>query len=664
MTVVDDTTAPAPVATDALGRIDVLAGLDGAEITRVQGLVHTAGGTDADTRFVYVGLIEPAKAEVLAYEAGTGPLPERVARVMLLNLGSGEARDLRVSLTTGVVLQDAIVDGSTGQLPILEAEFEIIDPVLQADRAWCAAIEARGLDPLKVISAPLSPGYYENEGESGHRIIRCFGFYRENVEDNIWARPIDGLCAYVDPIGRTVLDVVDYRTFDLPPEVGNFHLADYRGPELSTLKPIEITQPEGPSFSVDGSRIEWANWKLGVSFDAREGLILRQLSFQDQGVDRPVMYRGSIAEMVVPYADPSPTRYWQNYFDTGEYLFGRFANELQLGCDCLGEIHYFDATIADESGAPRTIKNAICMHEEDYGTLWKHNDLFTGSSDVRRQRRLVISFFTTVGNYDYGFYWYLYLDGTIECEAKLTGILFPSAYPGGDYPFASEVAPGVGAPYHQHLFSARLDMTVDGVDNTVVEVDAQRLPMGPGNPYGNAFTTRSTPITSEADGGRIADASVGRTWHITNPGTKNRLGKPTGYVLYPEQTPTLLADPAAGITSRAAYTTKHLWVSAYDQEERYPAGDLVNQNPGGDGLPRYMAADRNLENTDVVLWHTFGLTHFPRPEDWPVMPVDYAKFTLKPHGFFGGNPVLDVPAGTSGHCAMGTGDGGAAGSCH
>ncbi|NKX50787.1 tyramine oxidase, partial [Arthrobacter deserti] len=161
-----------------------------------------------------------------------------------------------------------------------------------------------------------------------------------------------------------------------------------------------------------------------------------------------------------------------------------------------------------------------------------------------------------------------------------------------------------------------------------------------------------------ADGGRLADATVARTWHIINPGRTNRLGRPTGYVLYPEQNPTLLADPSAGITSRAAYTTRHLWVTAYDPEERYPAGDLVNQNPGGDGLPRYMAADRNVENTDVVLWHTFGLAHFPRPEDWPVMPVDYAKFTLKPHGFFDNNPVLNVPAASGGHCAA------PAGGCH
>lgn len=629
----------------------VLASLTAAEISSTKEIVASCVDVDTHSRFVYVGLVEPTKTEVLDYEAGTGPRPDRVVRVMLLNVASGEARDLRVSLHTASVLQNDLIDGADGHLPLLEEEPWLVDPILRGDDEWCAAIEKRGLDPQKVIACALTPGYYENDGEAGHRVIRCLGFYQENPDDSVWARPVDGLCAYVDTIEKSVLGIVDHEMIPVPTETANFHKAEYRGPDLATLKPIEITQPEGPSFTVDGSHVEWANWKFRLGFDAREGLILRQLTFNDDGEDRPVMYRGSIAEMVVPYGDPSPARYWQNYFDTGEYLFGRYANSLRLGCDCLGEIHYFDAVMADANGEPNVIENAICMHEEDYGTLWKHNDMYTGSSDVRRQRRLVISFFTTVGNYDYGFYWYLYLDGKIECEAKLTGVLFPAGYPGEGFAYASEVAPGVGAPYHQHLFSARLDMMVDGVNNTVVEVDAQRVPMGPGNPHGNAFTNKTTVLRSESEGARLADATVARTWHIVNHDRKNRVGRSTGYVLYPEQSPVLLADDQSGIASRAAYTTKHLWVSAYDPEERYPAGDLVNQNPGDDGLPRYMAGNRTLEQADVVLWHTFGVTHFPRPEDWPVMPVDYVKFTLKPHGFFDQNPALNIPETTSKHCA-------------
>jgi primary-amine oxidase len=632
-----------------------LSSLTAAEITATTTILGAAGLVAATTRFAYIGLLEPHKSEVLAYAAGTGPLPARQSRALLLDTATGAAHDVTVSLTDNAVAEVTVVDGSRGQMPILVEEFESIEPILTADQSWVDALARRGLATDEVVYAPLSPGSYDNPGEAGKRVIRVFAFQMSDPTDHPWAHPVDGLCAYVDVIAKELIQLIDHEELPVPAEPSKFHLPEGRPEDLQGLRPIEITQPEGPSYTVEGDRVTWANWSFGLGFDAREGLVLNNLAFADPDQDgevRPVVYRASIAEMVVPYADPSPARYWQNYFDTGEYIFGRFANSLTLGCDCLGEIKYFDATIADEFGNPQTIPNAICMHEEDFGTLWKHTDIFVeGVSEVRRQRRLVISFFTTVGNYDYGFYWYLYLDGKIECEAKLTGILFASAYPGADHPYATEVAPGLGAPFHQHLFSARLDMMVDGLANAVDEVDATRLPVSDTNPYGNAFTFTSTRLTSEAEGGRVADASVGRVWHIVNTDRTNGLGQPTGYVLHAEQQPTLLADSSSSIAARAAFTTKQLWVTQYAPDERYPAGEFVNQNPGGDGLPAYMAADRPLDGADLVLWHTFGPTHFPRPEDWPVMPVDYARFTLKPYGFFDRNPALNVPATEAKHCS-------------
>jgi primary-amine oxidase len=362
--------------------------------------------------------------------------------------------------------------------------------------------------------------------------------------------------------------------------------------------------------------------------------------------------------MVVPYADPSPVRFWQSYFDSGEYLLGMQVNSLEHGCDCLGEIRYFDATLADSDGQPYVVPNAICLHEEDYGVVWKHTDIFTESKETRRQRRLVISFFVTVGVYDYGFYWYLYLDGTIQFEAKVTGVLFTSSYTAGT-PWATQVAPGLGAPAHQHLFCARLDMSVDGNANAIDEVDLRREPVGPANPYGNAFRRVHTRIGSEASGARDADPAVGRVWHISSAERTNRLGQPTAYVLAPQGQPVLLADPDSSIARRAAFATRHLWVTRYDPTERFPAGDLVNQHPGHAGLPTFVQQDRPLDGHDLVLWATLGMTHFPRTEDWPVMPTDGAGFTLKPYGFFDRNPTLDLPAATSSHCATDTGD-----TCH
>ena len=229
--------------------------------------------------------------------------------------------------------------------------------------------------------------------------------------------------------------------------------------------------------------------------------------------------------------------------------------------------------------------------------------------------------------------------------------MFTAALPDNSYAYASEIAPGLGAPFHQHLFSARLDMMLDGDTNRVEELDLVRLPKGPGNPHGNAFTQKRTLLARESEAVRDADGSKGRAWHISNPESLNQLGHPVGYTLYPEGQPALAMADDSSIASRAAFARHHLWVTRHAEDELYAAGDFVNQHPGGAGLPAYVAQDRDLDGQDLVVWHSFGLTHFPRPEDWPIMPVDTTGFTLKPHGFFDANPTLNVPPSSAGHCA-------------
>ncbi|WP_416963312.1 primary-amine oxidase, partial [Streptomyces sp. Agncl-13] len=525
------------------------------EITVARELLAAAGLVTETTRFAYLGLLDPPK--------NTPAQGDRRLRVLLLDVSGGPSCDATVSLTGTRVDSHRLIDAATeGQLPVLDEEFALVEQILAKDGRWLDALAARGLDVDSVRVAPLSAGVYDDEypQERGRRILRGLAFVQEHPKDHAWAHPVDGLVAYVDVLNRTVDQVIDLGPVPVPAESGNFDDPAVTGPPRTTLKPIEITQPQGPSFTLEGNALTWENWSLRIGFDAREGLILHQLAF----AGRPVIHRASIAEMVVPYADPSPVRSWQNYFDTGEYLIGRCANALQLGCDCLGDITYLDAVVADETGAPQTLTDAVCLHEEDYGILWKHTDLWAGSAETRRQRRMVLSFFTTVGNYDYGFYWYLYLDGTIEFEAKATGVVFTSAHPGGDHPYATEIAPGLGAPYHQHLFSARLDMAVDGPVNRVEEVETVRVPMGPGNLRGNAFALKRTPLTRESEAQRMADAGVDRVWHISNPESLNRLGRPVAYALHPEGKPALLADPGSSVAARAAFATKHLWVTAHD----------------------------------------------------------------------------------------------------
>ncbi|GMA23503.1 hypothetical protein GCM10025864_12620 [Luteimicrobium album] len=552
------------------------------EITTNRDVLKQAGLVGPETRFAYVGLVDPDKRDALG--AGTS---DRRVRSFLVDLSTGASHDTVVSVTTATLVSARTLDPDVdGAVPVVLDEFTIVEEVVHRDPRWLAAMARRGLTDLSTLRVnPLSAGVLA-DGERGHRIQRCFTFVQRTPDDLGWAHPVDGVTVMVDVVTREVLDVQDHALLPVPQEDGNYHLPSWRGPDREGVKPIAITQPEGPSFTIDDDGVlDWLGWRLQVAFDQREGLVVRTVSVDDDGGARPVLYRGSIAEMVVPYGDPSPQRWFQNFFDGGEYLFGGFANELVLGCDCLGEITYLDAVVAGNDGAPRVIKQAICIHEEDAGVLWKHTDGWNGSSQTRRNRRLVVSFFMTVGNYDYGFYWYFGLDGTIDFEIKATGIVFTSAYPGEGYRFATQVAPGLGAPNHQHLFCARLDVMVDGSENAVDEVESVMVPRGPDNPYGTGYTQSFTRLHDESEAQREADNRKGRFWLVSNPEKPNRLGAPVAWGLFPQGRELLLADADADITRRATYATKHLWVTPYAPDELYPAGDLVNLHRGGDGLP-------------------------------------------------------------------------------
>ena len=291
---------------------------------------------------------------------------------------------------------------------------------------------------------------------------------------------------------------LDYRYNDIPPR--------------EDLKPLDIVQPEGVSFTLEGHLLSWQKWQMRVSLHPREGLVLHQIAYNDGGELRPICYRASMVEMVVPYGDPSPTQYFKNAFDSGEVGgLGRLTNSLELGCDCLGEIVYLDGHVTNEFGGSRTINNAVCIHEEDFGIAWKHTrDEGEFSSEVRRSRRLVVSAIATVGNYDYGFYWYFYPDGSWEQEVKATGIVQTIAAEVDDPQITRHmIAPGLAAPIHQHFLCFRMDMEVDGGANTVYEVNTVPLPPGADNPHNNAFTAVATPLDRESDvEGRVNSASA------------------------------------------------------------------------------------------------------------------------------------------------------------
>jgi primary-amine oxidase len=614
--------------------------LSAAEVQASIAVLKSEGKVTPTTRFVSVALKEPAKALV---HAGRHDGP-REAFAVLFDNATNSCFEAVISLAEKRLRSWKHVPGVQPTMTIDE-QAECEQAVIASPEFKAALKKHHGIEDTSLVMVDIwSAGNYGSEEDRTRRLARPLCFVRTDPTDNGYVRPIEGIRPVVDLNQMKVIRIEEYGRWDLPPGETNY-AADRVKNFRRDIKPLEIQQPEGPSFAADGYQVAWQKWNFVIGFNAREGLTLHHLRYNDEGKERSVLYRASLTEMVVPYGDPGETQRRKNAFDVGEYGMGMCANSLQLGCDCLGLIRYFDAHLCDSRGNPLTIPNAICMHEEDYGILWKHTDRrLPDAPEVRRSRRLVVSSISTVENYEYGFFWYLYQDGTIQFEIKLTGILSLGAFREGEKPkYGNLVAPQLYAPNHQHFFNMRLDFDLDGVANSVQQIDVVADEPGPGNPFENAFQAKAVTLRTEKQARSHLKLETARTWKVVNPAVKNHVGEPVGYKFLPGDNSFPLASPNAWWRKRAGFVNYHVWVTPCREEEKYGAGDYPNQSTGSDGLVKWTEQDRPVENTDVVLWYTFGHTHIPRPEDYPVMPTAYIGFTLKPNGFFAMNPANDVP---------------------
>ncbi|OCJ66441.1 tyramine oxidase [Agrobacterium tumefaciens] len=605
------------------------------EIRAAVSIVQNDASFDRGYLFETIELLEPLKSVVRDFKPGD--IVPRLARVNLFRIETDGIWRLTVSLDESRVSSREYL-GSAKPMIQLE-QFNAIEDAVREAPEFIAACKRRGIEDMRQVCIdPWSAGNFGVPDEEGRYIAHIFSWLRPRDNDNFYAHPIGGLNAIVDIKTYKVLRVDDHEIIPIPMTEVNYE-AEFIENQRQPYKPLNIVQPDGVSFKLDGHRLTWDKWSVRVGFNAREGLTLHDISYDG----RPILYRASLVEMVVPYGTPDNGHFRKNVFDIGEYGIGKLANSLKLGCDCLGAIQYLDANLATMFGDVVTIENAVCIHEEDAGLLWKHWDFRSNRAESRRARKFVISSICTVANYEYGLFWYLHTDGSIEFELKATGIINTTAcHPGKPGKFGREVAPGVLGHIHQHIFCARLDMSVDGDRNSVIELNTHPVALGPENPHGNAFFEVETVLTSELEACRRVNLETHRSWKVVSEQTKNWVGKPTAYMLEATHPVTPFVNENSPSGLRSTFTSNHLWVTAFDPEERYPAGEYMNHSDGNGGVSDFVKKDRSLLNEDIVLWHTFGIHHQVRPEDFPVQPCIFAGFKLMPNGFFNKNPGIDL----------------------
>jgi len=594
--------------------------------------------------------------------------PPRAARVQVIlrdETGPGQLHELLIDLDTLAVVR---MEHLPGKHPYIDTEY------MQAVETACRA-DSRVQQEISKLQLPagatvvIEPWAYATDGEIdvSERTSMCWFYMRllESPDANYYAYPLD-LCAEVSE--RLVVTKVYYlpssehdRTSDegrpydhrkVHPTAASEYHPDLRPPPRSTTKPYQVHQPEGPSFTTDGNFLTWEKWEMHIGFNYREGVTLHNLKYDG----RSLFYRLSLSEMFVPYGDPRRPYPRKGAFDLGNDGAGINANNLQLGCDCLGSIKYLDAWHTTSTGEPLKLPNVVCCHEQDDGILWKHTNFRTQNAVVTRSRILVLQTIITVSNYEYIFAFHFGQDASIHYEVRATGILSTAPINIGEQvPYGTVVAPGVLAPYHQHMFCLRLDPAVDGHNNTLQVEESRPLPVDDENvhnPYFMGYEAVKNEI--EKEGGLDLDVSKNRVFKIINENKINPItGTPVGFKLIPHYSQMLLAHPDSFHAKRSEFGKHAVWVTRYQDDELFPSGRYTMQSLGGDGIESAIqrrqadpGSSSSVRDEDIVVWHTFGSTHNPRIEDWPVMPSEKMTVGLKPVNFFSGNPGIDVQKST------------------
>jgi primary-amine oxidase len=627
--------------------------LNADEIKSAVDVVKRSAHYKKDFRFTAIALREPKKSEVWNFIYTGKPV--------------SQPRQAEVTVLDGKHVVEAVVDLGSGKLlswePIKDAhgmvlldDFATVQAVIEGSPEYAQALAKRGInDVKKVVATPLTVGFFDGKDglKQDQRLLKVVS-YLDVGDGNYWAHPIENLVATVDLESKSVLRVDDGGIVPVPMKPTPY---DGRGRKAAGVKPLEIIEPEGKNYTITGSSIHWQNWDLHLALDSRVGPVISTVTYNDQGKKRKVMYEGNLGGMIVPYGDPDVGWYFKAYLDSGDYGMGTLTSSIQPGKDAPQNAVLLDATIADYTGAPTRIPRAMAIFERYAGPEYKHQEM--GKPNLSTERReLVIRWVSTVGNYDYIFDWVFQQNGVIGIDAGATGIeavkgvksnTVHDATAKEDTRYGTLIDHNIVGTTHQHIYNFRLDMDVDGENNSLVELNPVVAKNDRGGPRTSTMQIEQKVVGNEQQAAQKFDPSTIRL--LSNPGKENKMGYPVSYQLIPYAGGTHPVAKGANFGSdewlyhRLSFMDKQIWVTRYDPQERYPEGKYPNRSASDSGLGQFTANNQPIENSDDVVWLTTGTTHVARAEEWPIMPTEWVHVLLKPWNFFDETPTLNLNAG-------------------
>lgn len=615
------------------------------EYWKVLESLRKAGHMNDSTGFSMINLIEPEKQTVWNWEPGQVLSRQAYATVH----HNGKFYRAEVDLTNEKELAFKELKGI--QATWLGSEFSAMIGKVLEHPDFIKGLEARGYDDFSFLDCFIGPrANFGEEQYQGKRVGICNCTDPRYVR-NTWGREIDGLSALVDLNTGEVLTVVDEGAVPMATVNSDFDNITTKD-QREVPGPFVVTQPNGPGFTVDGYVIEWQKWKFHVRPDHRVGLIISTVTYQDGDEERKIMYQGNLSEIFVPYMDDSYGWFARNFIDAGEYTAGGLIKPMFPGQDAPAYAHYIDGLFSDDSGRPLPVANLVAIFERATGDpAWRHNGDAANESRVKRD--LVVRAAAVLGNYDYLFDWVFQQDGSIRVLAGATGIAEAKVVAQKDASSPSDgepddqygrfVDPHIVAVNHDHYFSYRIDLDVDGPVNQIELSRLQRKMLPEGHPRRSVWVNNPKIAEKESDVKLNIDLNKPTLWRVLSTTKKNAVGYPTSYQLMPGKTANTLLSEDDYPRLRVGFINHHLWATPYAPTELFAAGDYPTLSTPGMGLPAWTSANRDINNKDIVLWYTIGMHHMVRAEDWPVMPVLWHSFEIRPFDFFDHNPAIDLP---------------------
>lgn len=610
--------------------------LTAEELMTAVNLVKQSPQYSKDLLFSFVQLEELPQTELDSKSFN------RRAYLLLFNPKKNQVSEVKVDVKNNSLISWKIVPRV--QVMVSEHDQKMLTALLYNNFDWKKALAKRGIKNYKEVYIDFWMRDASNDPKlKNHRLVGALAFYQGNSQ-YVYGRPIEGISAIADLTTKkvTVMDT------GITPVAKQDSAYDSKSvsPLRNAPNYVTILQKNGPTFQLRGHQITWQNWRFDISFNPRDGLVLNNITYYNKNKWRSILNRVSLDDIVVPYADPDPQWNWRHAFDASEYGLGFSATPLQKEVEVPENTLFLDIPTIDEQGNLKTLKDIIGIYEQYDGFSWKHYDnAVTHQNTARRAQSLVITSAITVSNYDYLVSYVFKQDASIEVKVTLTGIMLTKGVDdkNSHSHYGHLVAENIIAPHHQHFFNFRLDFAVDGTRNGLLEANSKDIVKSAANPEGNAFAHVETILKNTQEARRNFNPLSDRFWVVYNSQVKNSLGMPVAYALIPGNNIIPHAQPDSLIREKAGFINFHLWATPYDPKQINAMGIYPVLNTEKDGLPQWAEKNSSLKDTHIVLWYTMGVTHIPRPEEWPVMPKTDIAFKIIPLGFFSRNPAINLP---------------------